>query len=313
MTLTIRKSPYLWAGGGAAVLTAVLATVSISEDDDRWLLGAWAALALTVLCLLPELRDRDHPWREERNRGRAYTVVAMALAAALVGIFVPFSQNQERAGVSRNETANKLKMLILACINYEAQTRHLPGPAILGADGQPLLSWRVAILPYIDEEALYKEFHLDEPWDSPHNLALLPRMPRYFEPDFGVDAEPFTTPYQVFVGPGTAFNGSKMKLGNIRNGASNTIAIAEASVTVPWTKPADLAYDPQGPLPPLGQVPRLRNSRRWLYQHPEPTMFLVAMLDGSVLWLPRDVPDADLREAIEAQRRGSGRLQTVGR
>src|SRR5207245_2072326 len=105
--------------------------------------------------------------------------------------------------------------------SYETVHRQLPPPAIRASDGTPLLSWRVAILPFIDQEDLYHRFHLDEPWDSPHNLDLLQAMPHVFAPKAGADAEPFTTPYQVFVGPGTAFNGSTMKLGAIRNGASN--------------------------------------------------------------------------------------------
>ena len=63
------------------------------------------------------------------------------------------------------------------------------------------LSWRVALLPYIEEETLYKGFKLDEPWDSPHNIKLLPRMPKMYKPARNY-REPFTTYFQVITGSG---------------------------------------------------------------------------------------------------------------
>ena len=57
----------------------------------------------------------------------------------------------------------------------------LPPAVVYGEDDEPLYSWRVLVLPYIEQNALYEQFHLDEPWDSPHNLALLPKMPGTYE------------------------------------------------------------------------------------------------------------------------------------
>src|SRR5438309_6043545 len=93
--------------------------------------------------------------------------------------------------------------------NYQAAHGKLPA-VVYGKDGQPLHSWRVLILPYVEEEELYKEFHLDEPWDSPHNLALLPRMPKVYEtyPGTEIVNPPHTTFYQVFTGPDTLFDAS---------------------------------------------------------------------------------------------------------
>ena len=61
--------------------------------------------------------------------------------------------------------------------NYHESTNALPKPAITDKDGKPLLSWRVAILPYLEQQELYNKFHVDEPWDSPHNKALIKEMP----------------------------------------------------------------------------------------------------------------------------------------
>src|ERR1700704_5613932 len=93
---------------------------------------------------------------------------------------------------------------------YHDQHRELPPAVVYGKDGTPLLSWRVLILPFIEEGPLFRRFKLDEPWDSPHNLPLLSEMPRVFDPyDGSSTREPHTTFYQVFVGKGAAFEGRK--------------------------------------------------------------------------------------------------------
>jgi hypothetical protein len=69
-----------------------------------------------------------------------------------------------------------------ALLAHNADQGRLPPAAVYGPDGQPLLSWRVLVLPYLGHAGLYQEFHLNEPWDSPHNLALLPRMPAVYAP-----------------------------------------------------------------------------------------------------------------------------------
>src|SRR5262249_61611243 len=108
-------------------------------------------------------------------------------------------------------------------------------------DGKPLLSWRVAILPYIDQQELYNEFHLDEPWDSAHNKTLIERMPRIYQPLHG-KAAPFTTFYQVFVGNGAAFEKDEsVDFAQFTDGTSNTLLAVEAGKAAPRTNPQDIA------------------------------------------------------------------------
>ena len=115
----------------------------------------------------------------------------------------------------------------------------------------------MAILPYIEKDGLYQEFHLDEPWDSVHNLALLPCMPGLFASG-GWPADDIArtglTRFKVFVGDGAPFAHDRRVTSQILarcDGSSNTIFIAEAGDPVPWTKPEDFVYDPNGPLPNL--------------------------------------------------------------
>src|SRR5262249_24805669 len=150
-------------------------------------------------------------------------------------------------------SVNNLKQLGLAMHNYHDTYGHSPPAAIYSKDGKPLLSWRVALLPYLDQEDLYKQFKLDEPWDSAHNKKLLTKMPDVFAPPKGRTKEKHATFYQVFTGEGTVFEGKDgIRLTDITDGTSNTILIVEAGEAVQWTKPVDLPYNEKKSLPKLG-------------------------------------------------------------
>ena len=122
-----------------------------------------------------------------------------------------------------------------------------------GEDGTPLHSWRVLLLPYIEQDELYKQFKLGEPWDSPHNIRLLERMPRQYAPPWReYEYPPHHTVCHVFVGKGTPFERDGLRSADFPDGASNTFLVVEAGDPVPWTKPDELVYDPNKPLPRLG-------------------------------------------------------------
>jgi RNA polymerase sigma factor (sigma-70 family) len=150
-------------------------------------------------------------------------------------------------------TTRSLKMVGLALHNYASVHNHLPAAAIASTDGKPLLSWRVAILPFVEQEPLYKQFHLDESWDSPHNKKLLERMPDAYAPAPGAQVEKGMTFLRAFVGNGALFEeGKGISFAEILDGTSNTMAVAESARPVPWTKPEDLPFELNGPLPKLG-------------------------------------------------------------
>jgi hypothetical protein len=190
----------------------------------------------------------------------------------------------------------------LAMANYESANGHCFPAAAIEKDGKPLLSWRVAILPYMDEDALYKQFHLDEPWDSPHNLEVAKTEPFDFQsPDSPEDK----TRIMVFKGKGAAFDGGKkVHVEEIRDGLHKTLLCVEAGPdkAVLWTKPEDLPFDPENPLAALGNVPR--------------EGFLVTVFDGHVMQLKVDnetlkaliTPDGG--EPIDETKVFSGRWET---
>jgi hypothetical protein len=159
-----------------------------------------------------------------------------------------------------------LKRIGLAMVNYQSAEGHYPAAAITSKDGKPLLSWRVAILPYLEDfdghtmGDLHKSFHLDEPWDSPHNKQLLGEMPAVFVSPPDRSGKATTTSYRVFVEREEANAGAVAmfrvnrgtEIQEITDGTNNTIMVVEAAGLVPWTKPEELPYGDNQPLPPLG-------------------------------------------------------------
>jgi RNA polymerase sigma factor (sigma-70 family) len=153
-----------------------------------------------------------------------------------------------REAAARTMTLNNLSQVGKLMHLYHDKKRTFPTHAIYSADGKtPLLSWRVAILPYTDAAGLYEEFNLDEPWDSAPNKKLIAKMPAFFHSPAGAKRDDGLTHFQVFTGPDTLFDGLKrITLLGIADGVSNTILAIESKEPVIWTKPADLTLPQKG-------------------------------------------------------------------
>lgn len=217
--------------------------------------------------------------------------VSPASAPVLVGLLLPAVQSAREAG-RRNTRQNNLKQVLLATHMYAAGHGHVfPPQAICDGEGKPLLSWRVMLLPYVGQEALFKEFRLDEPWDSEHNRPLVARMPALFA-DPSADPEALAgglTTIQVLTGGATVFAvpNQGMHLRDITDGTSKTLLIVEAMPdrAVPWTKPEDHPFDPERPLDGIGNP------------HRSGGVFLGGFCDGSVHAFNPDV-DPDVFKAM---------------
>jgi len=198
--------------------------------------------------------------------------------------------NAAHEAVRRSQRAFKLQQLMKGLLNHESDRKHLPPAAIRDAQGRPLLSWRVAILPYIGQDALFRQFHLDEPWDSPHNRMLIAMMPDVFadpDPQFIALAGDGKTTFQLPVGPDTIFfNNQGTKVSEIKDGTSGTIAIVEVvpERAVEWTRPADWGVDLNNPLDGVRRADR--------------DSFAAAFCDGSVHIYPNDIPAEELRKRL---------------
>jgi hypothetical protein len=150
----------------------------------------------------------------------------------------------------RMRSANNLKQLMIALHLYHDVEGHFPVDSRT-KDGKPLLSWRVHVLPYVDQEDLYKQFKLDEPWDSDHNKKLIEKMPKVFRSPRQAEALKDRTTYLAPLGPGFVWDDPKgLPISKITDGTSNTIALVEADDdrAVIWTKPEDITIDPKNPV-----------------------------------------------------------------
>jgi ATP-dependent Clp protease ATP-binding subunit ClpA len=259
-------------------------------------------LILAILALGQVRRSRGRL----AGKGLAVGTIVCSLVSMLVfcpGGTVLVATQKAREAAQRATSANNLKQVGQAMHSYHDTNRGLPAASSRTRDGKPGLSWRVHLLPYLEQEPLYRSFRLDEPWDSPHNKALLTQLPRvYALPGKEEDARQVLTYYQVFVGKGTAFEPPEgpwegvglepgavpfrrgRRFAEFSDGTANTTLVAEAARPVPWTKPEDLAYDPAGPLPDLGAQSRDR--------------FQVVMADGSIRAIPRNTPEHVVRALI---------------
>jgi hypothetical protein len=217
-------------------------------------------------------------------RSRLIPAYLCVLAVVLNPVGLAFGDDDaEPTPAERARSQNNLKQIGLAIHNHHDATGGLPGN-IASKDGKPLLSWRVAILPYIEENDLYKQFKLDEPWDSEHNKKLVEKMPKPFAPVRG-KAEKNTTFYTRLAGEGTLLNPKKkLTFANVTDGLSNTIMVVEAETPVIWTKPEDLEFDANKELPKFGGL--FKGDFNALYG------------DGSVRYLKKDIDPKTLKAFI---------------
>jgi hypothetical protein len=236
--------------------------------------------------LIERLRQSNRRWKQLALSLLAGFGLALVLLTTFLWVRAERQARQEQEASQRVQSQNNLKLMTLAMQNYtDSNLGHMPAPALSDRTGKPLLSWRVAILPYLGEQALYQQFKLDEPWDGPKNSRLLSRMPKVYK-CAAAPTPAGETIYRVFVGNGAAFEpGRGLRFpAEFLDGMSNTILIVEAGQSVPWTKPDELPYDPQRPLPPLGGT--FTNG------------YNVVSAEGSVHFIPKDTPEQTLRPLI---------------
>jgi hypothetical protein len=200
-----------------------------------------------------------------------------------------------------NEQLGELSRGMLA---YYRKHERFPPAAICDPSGKPLLSWRVALLPFLEKRELYERFKLDEAWDSPHNRALIAKMPTTYAAPHRSDAPSGTTVYQVLVGSGTAFDPAtplQLPPTDFPGGPRELLLIVEAAQAVPWTKPQDLPYAADQPLPPLGGVRRLVGSAVLFVQTPVRGMWAVDAA-GDRHWIELDRVDEETLRHFIAER-----------
>ena len=213
----------------------------------------------------------------------------LAVSAVLGGMMVPAIQ-KVRDAADRMTSQNNLKQIGIALHNYHDAMGAFPPAVVRDKNGKALYSWRVLILPYLEQDVIYKNWKKDEPWDSPHNKPLSDVVLKVYTLPGNPDGVSNRTPYRVFIGKGTGFEELKrqpskgIRISDITDGTSNTIAVVEATETVPWAKPEELDFVAGKALPPLG--PPWRDG------------FSATFFDGSVRYILKTIKPQSLQAMI---------------
>lgn len=214
------------------------------------------------------------------------TVQARTVISADTAMEFATAVGPARLASFQAQSQNKLKQIAIALLNYHNTHKTFPPAVVMGPDGKTPHSWRLELLPYMEvgKKDVYDRYKMDEPWDSPDNLKLIDEAADVFS----VPSEQPSKDcgYFLLVGPGTVFDPDQPppKIRNITDGTSKTIGVVEAKRKIPWTKPEDIAYDPDKPLPTLGGFFE--------------GGFNTAFMDSSVRFLAEDLDEATLRALI---------------
>jgi hypothetical protein len=193
------------------------------------------------------------------------------------------------AAADRARAQNNFKQVALGIITHADSNngKMITPAAFKGPGGIPLLSWRVAILPYIDEKDLYDKIRKNEDWNSPFNRQFHNQMPKCYQMPGKVKDRPGQTTIQLITGQGTLFppNVQPVYPASITDGTSLTILVAEAAFPVNWMQPQDIFFNQAAPRLGLGS------------RYGEGP--LIGMADGEVLMLKRKVTDQTLKLLID--------------
>jgi prepilin-type processing-associated H-X9-DG protein len=194
----------------------------------------------------------------------------------LAALLVPAMQ-AARGAAQRTQCMNNLKQIGLALHMYHDRYNTFPPAYVADANGKPMHSWRVLILPFLEQQGLYAEYDFTEPWDGPNNSRLLARMPAVYACPSHSGAESGTiTAYAGVFGEQCAFSGSqRVAITSITDGTANTLLVGEATgAAIPWMKPEDID---------VMKHPALGDRDGFSGVHPGGVNFLLC--DGSVRFL----------------------------
>lgn len=282
-------------GFGKQVKTSSLAIISFVLGIVS-LFCSFVAGIPGIICGVMALGEIGKSNGAVKGKGLAITGIVlssilsmMAMVGILIGMMLPAVQ-QVREAARRTTAANSLRQLQLSQLNYEDANNKYPGAGINSGEEGAGLSWRVHILPYLEEQALYQRFNLNEPWDSEHNKALIPLMPEHFV-SLGRNAEDIPEGHTVFLRP--IGNGAfpdpaaepytAVTTQSVTDGTAQSISLLEANPEMAqiWTKPdADYAFDPANPAAGIGSY-RISG-------------FNAVMMDGSVQFISNSTSPAQI-------------------
>jgi Protein of unknown function (DUF1559) len=291
LTVTAGYAGKQWAADAQETVTALktLAALGLGEEvkstrrmegDDSGMAKVLERLARTINAATVKQVDNDVVLAASLDLGDE-TAKLLANLPATAG-----------DAANRAKSMNNLKQIALAFHNYHDSYGGMPANTYDKA-GKPLLSWRVHLLPYLEQAPLYNEFKLDEPWDSEHNKKLIAKIPPTLLLPGVKTKEPGMTYYRCFMSAKGKSPNAIMREGETRrigfssvtDGLSNSLFCLESDEPCIWTEPNDIPFDPKGKVAIKGGL--LVKDR-----------FLAALCDGSVRSFSAKMPEATLKAYI---------------
>lgn len=214
--------------------------------------------------------------------GAACLLGCLACGGVVALLLVPVGFRGGALG-QQAQSQNNLKQIVIALHNYHDANGKFPPAVVKDADGKPLYSWRVLVLPYMEQAALYDRFDKSKAWDDPANLTISNTMIEAFRSPLDSTLAASGTSYFVIVGDQTPFPADRgCGLAEITDGTSNTIAVVELTgIAGSWAAPTDPKFE--NVAMSIGPSPGQLNSN-------QAGKLNVAMCDGSVRSLPATTP-----------------------
>lgn len=188
----------------------------------------------------------NQPNRNRRGRWPQFTLcqlmVGMLLICALLAIVVPIYR-AAREFQRRTTCHYNLQMIGIALHTYHDTWNCLPAASRTNANGKASLSWRVAILPMMENGTIFSQYDMSEPWNGPKNSKLHTVCPWYLRCPEDTTSAPGMTNYVAITGPGTAWPGSNKhsRFSDFKDGTSKSIVVVEIrNSDIHWMEPRDL-------------------------------------------------------------------------
>lgn len=280
----------------------------VADDQYAGQAGPCASCGQTLAIPAGSAASGPLPPRGSSGSGIGTIVMVVAGVAVagvcgigiLIALLLP-AVSSSRDAARRMQCSNNMKQIALAMLNYESTNGTFPPAYTVDENGLPMHSWRVLILPYLEQRHLYEQIALDEPWDSPANRQFHDVMIDIYGCPASVD-EASDTNYMVLVGDETLFppDGKSLAAGDVRDGMSNTILVVEVANTgVHWMEPTDLQFDNMAFAPNSGRDEPASEHRG---------LVNVALADGSVHAIHDDVNP----QSLKAMSTASGGEQVGG-
>ena len=272
---------------------------SVTDVDDRYAGQSGPCRScgktITITSGTPFSESPTQPVKKSSSSTAILIVLAgllgvmVCMVPILIALLLPAVQSAREAA-RRAQCSSKLKQIVLAMHNYHDTYGTLPPAYTVDADGNRLHSWRTLILPFVEQQALYSQINLNEPWDSPSNRAIADTALSMYACPSATNSSPAATNYMVVVGENTAFPGDTgAHFASFTDGTSNTLLVVEVlnPLGTSWMEPTDLEFDSLLP----GLSPDGISSR-----HPRGAN--VSFADGSVRFLSETTPPDTMQNLI---------------